>query len=151
MAINASKPTLFAGEFRHGIDPKNRITIPVSWRGDEEGSLFYLRIDTSRDFLLVLSLEECERVKQEAAAKLADQQKLQSFYRAFLGVAKECRADKQGRMVLPPELCKQAGLEGEAVLVGTGGRFELWNTERWEARKQAEAADYENLAVQLGL
>jgi len=151
MATQTSRPTLYAGEFRHGIDPKNRITIPVSWRGDEEGELFYLRIDASREFILVFSLEECERVKQEAAAKLNDPQKLQSFVRSFLGVAKECRADKQGRMVLPPELSKQAEIEGEAVLVGTGGRFELWNTERWEARKQAEAADYENLAIQLGL
>jgi len=54
-------------------------------------------------------------------------------------------------MVLPPELCGRIGLNGEAILVGSFGRFEIWNPTRWTATKAAEAPTYQNLASQLGL
>jgi MraZ protein len=151
MATEPQKPRSYAGEFRHGIDPKNRVTIPVSWRRDEDGELFYLRMDTTGSFVLALPLEECERIKAEVAAQLKDRAKEQEFNRMFLGAAKECRADKQGRLVVPPEFAKQAAIEGDAVLVGTGGRFELWNVARWDAKKQADSPVYDMVAGGMGL
>ena len=79
MATESQKPRSYGGEFRHGIDPKNRVTIPVSWRRDEEGELFYLRMDSTGKFVLAMPLEECERIKAEVAAKVQDRAKEQEF------------------------------------------------------------------------
>jgi division/cell wall cluster transcriptional repressor MraZ len=35
--------------------------------------------------------------------------------------------DPEGRVVLPAELIEHAGIEGEALFVGRGGRFQIWN------------------------
>ena len=39
--------------------------------------------------------------------------------------------DKQGRILIPSVLREYAGIEKEAVLVGTGNHLEIWSKERW--------------------
>jgi MraZ protein len=39
--------------------------------------------------------------------------------------------DKAGRVVLPENLAKAAGIEKEAVLIGMWERFEIWSPERF--------------------
>ena len=49
--------------------------------------------------------------------------------------------DKAGRICLPEEMAKAAGLEigDDAVLVGLLDRFEIWNAARFEKVKTADA------------
>jgi len=44
----------FAGEFRHAIDEKHRITIPSRWRGDGSEE-FIILPEPQHQFLLVMS------------------------------------------------------------------------------------------------
>ena len=39
--------------------------------------------------------------------------------------------DAQGRIVVPPELRRYAGIEREAVVVGLNTYVELWDPDRW--------------------
>ena len=48
--------------------------------------------------------------------------------------------DKAGRICLPDEMARGAGIKDEAVLVGLLDRFEIWNPERYEKVKAADAA-----------
>src|SRR6266403_131410 len=55
----------YAGEFRHFIDEKNRITIPARWRrGDAEE--FIILAEATHQFLLVMSPEEFSRMSAAA-------------------------------------------------------------------------------------
>ncbi|PYL65922.1 MAG: hypothetical protein DMF20_07835, partial [Verrucomicrobia bacterium] len=56
---------LYAGEFRHSIDEKNRITIPSRWRRDQAEE-FILLPEASHQFLLVMSPEEFARMSSAA-------------------------------------------------------------------------------------
>jgi MraZ protein len=47
--------------------------------------------------------------------------------------------DKTGRICLPEGMTKTAGIKDEAVLVGLLDRFEIWNPERYEKVKAADA------------
>ena len=47
----------FAGEFRHSIDEKNRVTIPSRWR-QSEGQDFIILPEPHHQYLLVMSVEE---------------------------------------------------------------------------------------------
>ena len=60
-------------------------------------------------------------------------------------------SDKQGRLVLPEELCRQLELKGEVALVGGRGRFEIWNLQKWKRSQQEETATYQHVANVIGL
>ena len=60
-------------------------------------------------------------------------------------------ADKQGRLVLPEELCRKIGLKGEVALVGGRGRFEIWNVARRKRAHEEETATYQHVANVIGL
>ena len=47
--------------------------------------------------------------------------------------------DKAGRVCLPDDMARAAGIEDEAVLVGLLDRFEIWNPDRYEKVKAADA------------
>ena len=47
--------------------------------------------------------------------------------------------DKAGRICLPEEMARNAGINDEAVLVGLLDRFEIWNPDRYEKVKASDA------------
>lgn len=58
--------------------------------------------------------------------------------RIFLGSAMDVELDGTGRVLISPELRQAAGLTREAMLLGMGRHFELWDKATYEA-KEAEA------------
>jgi MraZ protein len=54
------------------------------------------------------------------------------FRHFYLGRARECAVDKQGRILIPPELRKWAGLKRDVVFVSDLDRFQIWDKETWE-------------------
>jgi MraZ protein len=47
--------------------------------------------------------------------------------------------DKGGRICIPEEMAKGAGIKDEAILVGLLDRFEIWNPENYERKRAADA------------
>jgi MraZ protein len=54
--------------------------------------------------------------------------------------------DGQGRVRIPPDLAREAGLEREAVLIGVQDHLELWDRKRWEAYLAEKSSHYDHLA-----
>jgi len=54
--------TFYAGEFRHAIDEKNRLTIPSRWRRSDKAEEFILLPDSDNQFLIVLPPKEFDRM-----------------------------------------------------------------------------------------
>ena len=151
MSTHTSRPSSYIGEFRHGIDPKNRVTIPSAWRSGEAES-FYVTEGAGRACLNVFTPEAFRQVVESVQTLPGvSPRERQQFIQRFAAGAMECSADKQGRMVLPVELCNRIGLQGEAVLVGAFSRFEIWNPEQWDATKVATDPNFLNVGSQLGL
>lgn len=50
------------------------------------------------------------------------------------------QVDKAGRICLPEMMAKGAGIDREAVLIGSWDRFEIWNPERYEATSKVDDA-----------
>jgi MraZ protein len=146
-----SSSTLFAGEFRHTIDEKNRITIPSRWRRDGAEE-FIILPEATHQFLLVMSPEEFSRVSSEAEThSTVSAQERRVFLRHLHSRAQQGVADRQGRLVLPEDLCKKLGLKGEVALVGGRGRFEIWNPQGWKKAHEEETATYQHVAHVIGL
>jgi len=151
MDTDSQPQTFYAGNFRHSIDEKNRLTIPSRWRKGEAEE-FIILPEPRGEYLLVMS--------PDAFAKMnADVEKNPSisaperrvFLRHVHARAQHGGADKQGRLVLPEDVCKQLGLKGEVALVGGRGRFEIWNLQKWKRAHEEETATYQHVAHAIGL
>ena len=147
-----SPPQIFyAGEFRHSLDEKNRITIPARWRRDGAEE-FLILPDSNAQFLLVMSPEEFSRMTSAVEAdENVSARDRRIFFRQLHSRTQHCAADRQGRLVLPEELCKKVGLKGEVGLVGGRGRFEIWNLSRWKKANEEETQTYQHVANIVGL
>ena len=141
----------FAGEFRHSLDEKNRITIPSRWRG-EGSEEFIILPEPQHQFLLVMSPEEFSRMSGEAANHSAlSARDRRVFLRHLHSRAEHGTSDRQGRLVLPEDMCRTLGLKGEVALVGGHGRFEIWNLQKWKRAHEEETATYQHVANVIGL
>ncbi len=151
MRTDSPTQTFFAGEFRHGIDDKNRITIPSRWRSDD-GQEFILLTDANQQCLLVMSPEEFDHMSAAAASDASvSARDRRIFSRHLHARAEHGASDRQGRLVLPEHFCKELGLKGEVALVGGRGRFEIWNLSRWKRAHEEETATYQHVANLVGL
>ncbi|PYJ80288.1 MAG: hypothetical protein DME69_01270 [Verrucomicrobia bacterium] len=141
----------YAGEFRHSLDEKNRVTIPSRWRRDQAEE-FILLPQANHQFLLVISPEDFARmsaaVESNEGVSARDRR---VFLRQLHSRAQHAVADRQGRLVLPEEVCRKVGLKGEVALVGGRGRFEIWNLQRWKRAHEEETPTYEHVANVIGL
>ena len=151
MDNNSQPPPFYAGEFRHAIDEKNRLTIPARWRRTD-GEEFIVLPEPQNQFLLVMSPEAFTRmileVENNAAISPPDRR---IFLRHLHARAQHCAADKQGRLVLMEEACRQLALKGEVALVGGRGRFEIWNLQKWKRSQEEGTPTYQHVANMIGL
>src|SRR5438045_8696788 len=141
----------YAGEFRHALDEKNRLTMPSRCRRKSAEELILLA-DSQNQCLLVMSPEEFARMSAaaEGNASVAARER-RVFLRQLHSRAQHGLADKQGRLVLPEDLCRKIGLKGEVALVGGRGRFEIWNVARWKRAHEEETPTYQHVANVIGL
>jgi MraZ protein len=77
--------------------------------------------------------------------------------RLMVGHATDLELDSHGRVLIPPKLREYAGLTRQAMLIGQGSRFELWDEQHWNERRETwlaageEAGDLPTELVQLSL
>ena len=141
----------YAGEFRHFIDEKNRITIPARWRR-RDAEEFIILPEAAHQFLVVMSPEEFSRMSADAEVDPnISARDRRVFFRQLHARAQHGAADKQGRLVLPEDLCKRVALKGEVVLVGGRGRFEIWNLQKRRKAHEEETPTYQHVANVIGL
>src|SRR5256885_9893085 len=140
----------FAGEFRHAIDEKNRITIPSRWRGDGPEE-FIILPEPQHQFLLVMSQEEFSRMSAQAETHSAvSARDRRIFLRHLHSRAEHGSSDRQGRPVFPEDLGRKLGLKGEVALVGNRGRFGNLNLRKWKRAHEEETATYQHVAGVIG-
>lgn len=127
----------FVGEFRHQMDSKGRLTIPSKWRfrGDEADVFLglpnaALGCITVYPPKMIAQLEE--RVSKISIGDIEGQQILAQV----AAYAHSFGCDKQGRINLNDRLIDHAGIEKEAVLLGSFATFSIWSPERFAARDQ---------------
>ena len=151
MDADSQPERLYAGEFRHSIDDKNRITIPSRWRRGRPEE-FILLPEATHQFLIVMPPSEFSKMSSAAEInQTVAARDRRVFLRHLHSRAQHAGADRQGRLVLPEELCRKVGLKGEVVLVGNRGRFEIWNLEKRKRAHEEETPTYQHVADVIGL
>jgi MraZ protein len=136
---------MFRGATKVTLDAKGRLAIPSRYRerlpSRAEG---HLVATVDRDYcLLIYPLPDWEEIERKLVKLPALNKQARRLQRLMVGYATEIDMDGHGRILLPRELRDFAGLDRQAMLIGQGNKFELWNDERWNARRDEWLADEE--------
>jgi transcriptional regulator MraZ len=139
---------MLRGATKVTLDAKGRLAIPVRYRERlltrAEG---HLVATVDRDYcLLIYPLPDWEEIERKLTRLPALNKKSRRLQRLMMGHATELDMDSHGRILLTRELRAFAGLDRQAMLIGQGNKFELWDEERWNTRRDewlAEDADEE--------
>ena len=126
---------MLSGEYRHSLDPKNRLFIPAKHR-EELGDTFMVVRSIRDDCLQVYSSEEWERYIEPI--KKMERRDSEKILRTLHRNAAQVTPDAQGRIVLPPSLIQHASIVKGAVVVGCGGYSEIWAEEVYDRKLEEE-------------
>jgi MraZ protein len=140
---------LFRGVSSLNLDAKGRIAIPTRYRDQLVAvCASELVITVDKDHcLLIYPKPIWLEIEEKLKALPSFNEAARNLQRLYIGNAHEIEMDGQGRILLPQELRRFAGLEKKVALVGQINKFELWDEETWHARQEAwlQKVDMSNL------
>lgn len=129
---------MFRGAHKLTLDIKGRMVMPTRYRDRiAERSQGRLVVTVDRDqCLLLYPLPDWEEIQKKLMQLPTLNAQARRLQRLMVGHATDVELDGHGRVLLPPQLRTFAGLTRNAVLIGQGSRFELWDEERWNERRE---------------
>ncbi len=126
---------MFRGINSIAMDAKGRISMPARYRErlqEESSGRMVVTIDTDEHCLLLYPLLEWEVIEAKLAQLPSFNPQARRIQRLLIGHATEGELDGNGRILLSRELIDYAGLKKQAVLIGQGKKFELWDEAHWQ-------------------
>lgn len=143
---------MFMGEYQHSLDAKGRLIIPAKFR--EELGLTAVMTRGLDNCLFLFPQSEWEILEEKLKSLPLTKATARQFVRFFFSGATECDLDKQGRIIVPPNLRDYADVEKDTTVIGVSNRIEIWSTESWNAYMAKAEDAYEEIAeniVELGI
>ncbi|MGH7728998.1 MAG: division/cell wall cluster transcriptional repressor MraZ [Vulcanimicrobiaceae bacterium] len=139
----------FTGRVEHALDDKGRLVVPARYR-ERLGAGFILTIAEPDPCLALYPQSTWEAICARLDAAPRKDERFRRFVRHLFAHSDEVTCDAQGRLLVPPALRAYAGIEREAVSLGSLTRVEIWARERLDATVPShdEAAAF---ADELGL
>jgi MraZ protein len=117
------------------LDAKGRIAIPTRHRGALlDGSTSLVLTAHPDGCVLIYPAPAWEPVRERVEAFPSFNPQASWWKRLLLGFEEHATPDNAGRVLLPPALRQHAKLEREAMMVGQGRYFELWDAGMWNAK-----------------
>jgi MraZ protein len=133
----------FVSTFTNKIDAKGRVSIPAPFRAVLERDAY--SAGTTAGIYCYPSLDAAaldaggERLAQKIDRLLADlpdySDERDELSVALYGDVQVLSIDGDGRIVLPETLRTHAGLAGQVTFVGLGEKFQMWQPERFQERR----------------
>lgn len=138
---------MFRGATQITLDAKGRLAIPTRYReriAARCGGQLVVTVD--KDYcLLVYPFPDWEDIERKLVALPSFDKQARRLQRLMVGYATEIEMDGSGRILLPRELREFAGLDKQAILLGQGNKFELWDEESWNEKRDAWLNDEDDM------
>lgn len=148
----------FIGTHQNKLDAKGRVSIPAQFRSvlkkmshageSAAAATMYLRPSHQNPCIegwSELGFEALSAPLAEGFTQFSQQH--EDFVLALFADACAMETDKEGRIMLPPNLAAHAGLTENVVFLGTLNTFQIWEPEAGarrvaKAKETAKAAEY---------
>ena len=125
---------MFQGASSLSLDAKGRLSVPTRHRdvlaATADGQLTITKHPDG--CLMVFPRPEWEKFRDRIVQLPMSAQWVK---RIFLGSAMDVELDGTGRVLISPELRQAAGLTREAMLLGMGRHFELWDKATYDTQE----------------
>lgn len=122
---------MFLGEYKHNLTKGNRLALPSKIRNEIK----------AQEIVLARGFEECilgyqkstwEEISKAELAKPVSEEEARRIRRQLFPGAVLVEIDQQGRIVIPKNLLGYAKIKIEAVIIGAGDHFEIWEETNWQ-------------------
>ena len=143
---------MFRGANLLNIDTKGRMAMPTKHRE-------VLLVQSSSDLVITAHPHGClliypqiawEPIQSKIMALSSFDKKSSALQRLLVGYAEDISLDTAGRLLLSQVLREFANIDKQAMLVGQGSHFELWDKEAWDKQMQnATQQDVSNMPIEL--
>jgi MraZ protein len=131
---------MFTGSYFHTMDNKGRVSIPARYREilkDRKDRQIILT--NFGGYVLAFPQSEWNKIETKFAEQPLFRKDVRAFQRFLISGVEECLLDRQGRILVPPNLRDYARLSREVCLVGAIRCFEIWDRVTFEShRKELE-------------
>ena len=134
---------MFRGEATVSLDSKRRLVVPARYRDDLLGNGGGRVVEPAAPTRsqLLYPQPEWEPIEKKLNGLSDFNPRTRGLKQLLVGYAHDMDMDGAGRILLPPMLKKFAELDKSVVMVGQGGKIELWNEARW-ADKIGQALEF---------
>lgn len=145
---------LFLSNFTNKIDSKGRVSVPAQFRMslvNPEFSGVIVYESFTNDCIEGCDLERIRKLSESIDRLDQFSPERDALATALLGSSVQLTIDTDGRIILPESLLKKAGIKDNAVFVGKGSIFEIWQVAKFEAhiiKARKEAREKLNLLRQ---
>ena len=139
---------MFVGKAEHTINRDGRVSIPSKMRdvikGKYEAEDLYLILMPGNVICLYPGVEFEKLIGRLDNANGAPLAELMEMERVCAD-AEICKIDGSGRIILPPPMRDEAGIDQEVIVVGVRTHIEVWNPERWKWNREQSRSGLEQL------
>ncbi len=135
---------MFRGINAISIDSKGRMTVPTRYRDAlnvEKNAPLVVTIDTEETCLLLYPAEEWQKIESKLQHLPSFNPQARRIQRLLIGHATDIEPDDNGRVLLPAVLRDYACLKKKVVMIGQGNKFEVWDEELWQQRREQWLAE----------
>jgi MraZ protein len=137
----------FLGSYQNQLDSKGRVSLPAPFRREAADQAFVL-IQAHPPALTLYPEGAWGEVEERLQELLRHQPEARMWVLRMMANAVEVVPDAQGRILIPARLKDAAGLDGQALLVGSIDKVEIWNPDRF-ASAADDSGDYDRYAAKI--
>ena len=135
----AVRSVVFRGATKVSLDAKGRMAIPTRYRerlaARCDGQIV---VTVDKDHcLLIYPLPDWEELERKLVRLPSMNKVARNIVRIMVGYATEVDMDASGRILVSRELRDFAALDKQAMLIGQGNKFELWDEQTWNEKRDA--------------
>ena len=128
---------MFRGANKLSLDVKGRMVMPTRYRERLQelcGGKLVVTVDKDQ-CLLIYPLPDWEDIERKLTKLPTLDRRTRGLQRLMVGYATDLELDGHGRLLLPANLREFSQLTRDAMLIGQGLRFELWDEARWNEKR----------------
>lgn len=119
------------------MDNKGRVSIPSRYREIlHECKDSQLKLTNFGGYILAFPQSEWRKIEARFAEQPLFRKDVRNIQRFLVSGAEDCPLDRQGRILIPPNLRDYAKLSREVSLVGAVRCFEIWDRPAFEVHRQ---------------
>ncbi|MCQ2362493.1 MAG: division/cell wall cluster transcriptional repressor MraZ [Acidaminococcaceae bacterium] len=138
---------MFNGEYAHTIDDKGRFTMPTKLRDAMRDGFYITRgLDGC---LNMYDIEQWKVFEAKLATLPTTSKSARDFVRFFVSGAVDSTYDKQGRVLLPPNLREYAKLDKDIIIAGVNTYCEIWDAAAWQEKQKSVVGNIDELTEQM--